>query len=144
MATDHNAKEAVLFNVYKERLGACSTPMMKFNLAEIIKRVEGLDTLATPFTRKEIDVVLQSMPTDHAPGSDGFNGAFLKTYWHIIKEDFYRLCDEFYEGTLDMNSINSGFITLIPKIGSPETANDFRSITLLNCCMKIITKILAN
>lgn len=81
---------------------------------------------------------------DRAPGPDGFNGTFLKTCWHIIKNDFYKLCDDFCNGDLDLTSINSGFITLIPKIGSPETANDFRPITLLNCCLKIITKVLAN
>lgn len=35
-------------------------------------------------------------------------------------------------------------LLLIPKIHSPETASDFRPITLLNCCLKIITKLLAN
>jgi retron-type reverse transcriptase len=33
---------------------------------------------------------------------------------------------------------------LIPKVAVPESVNDFRPITLLNCCLKIITKILAN
>jgi retron-type reverse transcriptase len=35
-------------------------------------------------------------------------------------------------------------ITLITKVASPESINDFRPITLLNCCLKIITKILTN
>lgn len=43
-----------------------------------------------------------------------------------------------------MGSINEGFITLIPKVPSPTTVNDFRPITLLNCCLKVITKLLAN
>jgi retron-type reverse transcriptase len=33
---------------------------------------------------------------------------------------------------------------LIPKVAVPELVNDFRPITLLNCCLKIITKILDN
>ena len=45
---------------------------------------------------------------------------------------------------LDLTSINDGLITLIPKVGSPEIVNDYRPITLLNCCLKLITKILAN
>lgn len=40
--------------------------------------------------------------------------------------------------------MNAGFITLIPKIQSPETANDYRPITLLNCYLKLLYKILAN
>uniref|UniRef100_A0A8R7UGQ2 Reverse transcriptase domain-containing protein n=1 Tax=Triticum urartu TaxID=4572 RepID=A0A8R7UGQ2_TRIUA len=54
------------------------------------------------------------------------------------------LCEQFHEGTINLESINEGFITLITKVPSPETLNDFRPITLLNCCLKIITKILAN
>lgn len=83
---------------------------------------------------------IKTMPADRAPGPDGFSGHFIKSCWHIIKQDIYELCRDFYSG----KSINTGYITLIPKIHSPETANDYRPITLLNCCLKIITKILAN
>jgi retron-type reverse transcriptase len=37
-----------------------------------------------------------------------------------------------------------GYITLIPKVSNPEGVNDYRPITLLNCVLKIITKLLAN
>jgi retron-type reverse transcriptase len=37
-----------------------------------------------------------------------------------------------------------GHITLIPKVATPEGINDYRPITLLNCGMKILTKLLAN
>ena len=84
------------------------------------------------------------MPIDKAPGPDGFNGQFLKSCWHIIKQDIYDLFFQFHNGTLDLESINMGHITLVPKVASPEGINDFRPITLLNCCLKIITKILAN
>jgi hypothetical protein len=33
---------------------------------------------------------------------------------------------------------------LIPKIQAPEGPNDFRPISLLNLCLKLLTKILAN
>jgi hypothetical protein len=92
----------------------------------------------------EIDNVVKLMPVDKAPGPDGFNGQFLKSCWHIIKQDIYQLCFDFYDGQLDLESINMGHITLIPKVHTPETVNEFRPITLLNCCLKIITKLLAN
>jgi retron-type reverse transcriptase len=43
-----------------------------------------------------------------------------------------------------MESINSSFITLIPKSDSPTSPNDFRPISLLNSVLKIVTKFLAN
>lgn len=51
---------------------------------------------------------------------------------------------DFYEGGLDLESLNTGFITLIPKCQAPESADDYRPITLLNYCLKILTKLLAN
>lgn len=144
MVTDHSGKEAILFNTYKDRLGQSNPVDMKFDLPSIIKRIDGLDDLTVPFTREEIDQVVKEMPIDRAPGPDGFNGCFLKSCWHIIKEEFYLVCMDFYDGCLDISSLNSGFITLIPKIQSPQTANDFRPIMLLNYCLKLITKKLAN
>ena len=40
--------------------------------------VEGLDVLSVPFTQSEIDSAVAEMPTDKAPGPDGFNVDFLQ------------------------------------------------------------------
>ena len=117
---------------------------MKFNLETLLKGDVDFSNLIAPFTCKEIDDVLSEMPPDRAPGPDGFNGAFLKACWPIIKHDFYSLCSQFYEGNLDITSINDGHITLIPKVNTPMSVNDYRPITLLNFCLKLITKLLAN
>jgi hypothetical protein len=117
---------------------------MKFDLSRIIKRIDGLEDLTIPFTKEEIDHVIKMMPADRAPGPDGFTGIFLKSCWDVIKEDFYKLCNQFFDGNLNLESINEGFITLIPKTNAPTSLNDYRPITLLNCCLKVITKILAN
>ena len=117
---------------------------MRFNLSRMMRAEVDFDSLTMPFTHNEMDAVINEIPPDRAPGPDGFNGAFLKACWPIIKEDFYLLCEEFHSGSLNLESLNYGYITLIPKIRAPETVNDFRPITLLNCCLKLTTKILAN
>jgi hypothetical protein len=117
---------------------------MLFDLANLIQPTPGLEELFAPFTKNEIDVVVKSMPLDKAPGPDGFNGQFLKSCWHIIKEHIYKLCFDFYEGNLNLESINMGHITLIPKVPSPENINEYRPITLLNCVLKLLTKLLAD
>ena len=144
VVTDHLGKANELFSTYMERLGTKGEFDMKFDLSRIIKKVEGLEELTTPFTHEEIDRVVREMPSDRAPGPDGFSGAFLKACWPLIKHDFYSLCGQFYEGRLDLTSINDGLITLIPKRPSRKTVKDYRPITLLNCYLKVITKILAN
>ena len=68
----------------------------------------------------------------------------MKKCWLIIKEDFYNLCNDFYEGNLELESINTSFITLVPKISNPESVNDFRPISLLNSSIKLLTMILAD
>jgi hypothetical protein len=64
---------------------------MLFDLSSLIQPTPGLEELSAPFTKEEIDAVVKSMPLDNAPGPDGFNGQFLKSCWHIIKEDIYKL-----------------------------------------------------
>lgn len=64
------------------------------------------------------------MASDHAPGPDGFNGLLMKECWHIISEDFYRLCEAFWNCTVDLECINGSFIALIPKNDNPLTIND--------------------
>ena len=68
---------------------------------------------------------------------------FMKKCWPLIKEDFYRLCTDFFNCDLNLKIINNSFITLVPKIGAPETVNDFRPISLLNSSIKLLTKLLA-
>ena len=120
MVYDHHEKAGILRQVFRDRLGF-STPIdPNFNFSDFIQPVEGLEDPSNPFTHDEIDKVVADLPTDKAPGPDGFSGLFIKVCWPIIKFDFYRLCHEFWEGTVNLQSINDAFITLIPKTNSPE------------------------
>jgi hypothetical protein len=116
---------------------------MQLDLQSLIDLHVNLSPLVAPFSKEEIDRIVRIMPLDKAPGPNGFNGLFLNKCCSIIKEDFYRLRFDFFNAKLDLESINNSFITLIPKTSSPETVNDFRPISLLNTCMKLITKLLA-
>ena len=100
--------------------------------------------LSRPFKKEEMDLVINQMPSSNAPGPNGFNGLFLKKCWPIICEDFYKLANDFHAGKVNFESINTLFITLIPKVGSPETINDFRPISLTNVCMKFLTQFVPN
>jgi retron-type reverse transcriptase len=68
----------------------------------------------------------------------------MKKCWHIIAQGFYKLCEGFFEGNICLSSINSSYITLVPKSDSPSGVNDFRPISLLNSSLKLITKLLAD
>lgn len=100
-------------------------------------------SLVSPFLIPEIEKVIKIMPKDKAPGLDGFNGVFLKKCWPIIKSDICCLFSDFFDNKVNLAPINNSYIVLVLKISSPITASDFRPISLLNCCVKMITKLLA-
>lgn len=141
---EHHAKAAVLWRAFRTRLGTSSRTFDLLNLANLISPHEDLSSLEAPFSRAEIDAVVKGVPSDKAPGPDGFNNNFIKACWDIIAEDFYALIEDFYHGKINLQSINSSYITLIPKKDRPTQAGDFRPISLLNISIKIITKLLAN
>ena len=120
---------------------------MHFDLNDLYdQRVEPevFQDLEKPFTQEEIDEVVKNIPTDKSPGHDGFNNEFIKACWNIIKVDITELIMAFHAGNINLESINTSFITSIPKKEVPVSPNDFRSISLLNAVLKIITKLLAN
>jgi hypothetical protein len=140
----HAEMAAAFHHAFKQRMGVSTKPEFCLDLQSIIQPIEGLEALSAPFTHAEIDEVIKKIPVDKAPGPDGFNGMFLKTCWNIIREDFYQLCQDFWEGNLTLQSLNNSLITLIPKTLSPEKVNDYRPISLLNCALKVITKLMAD
>jgi hypothetical protein len=117
---------------------------LDFNLEFFLERGINLDFLDVAFTGEEIDSMVANLPNDKAPGGDGFNNDFIKMYWHLIKEDFYALCFAFQENIVCLQSINNSFITLVPKVDGAQGVGDFRTISLLNRSIKLITKLLAN
>ncbi|XP_039129007.1 uncharacterized protein LOC120265183 [Dioscorea cayenensis subsp. rotundata] len=80
---------------------------------------------------------------DKAPGSDGFPIFFFKQSWETVKEDIFKLCEDFYDGRANLERINWANIALIPKVESPEHPRDYRPISLVNSSLKILSKILA-
>jgi mannosylglycoprotein endo-beta-mannosidase len=140
----HEPKADILWHAFKERMGESDYSHMIFNLSELIQQADDLEELQAPFSHREIDEVVFSLPNNKSPGPDGFTNEFLKSCWPLVAEDFYTLCDSFYNGEVCLRSINSSHIVLIPKKDGPMTVSDYRPISLLNTSVKLLTKILAN
>jgi hypothetical protein len=106
---------------------------MHFDLQALIPLNTIYSTWMSPFIKEEIDVVIKHMPADKALSPDGFNGLFLKKCWHIIKEDIYNLCQDFYNGIVDIQPLNNALITLVLKINTSTSVNDFTNISHQLC-----------
>lgn len=138
-------KPTIFGGLSKTEWGFLTNVSMEFNLQSLIDIADDidLDSLVLLFSVAEIENVIKIMPSDKAPGPDGFNGLFIKKCWPIISADIFRLFQDFFLGTVNLAPINGSYIVLIPKIGSLATTSDYRPISLLNCCVKMITKLLA-
>jgi hypothetical protein len=84
------------------------------------------------------------MDRDKAPCLDGFSLAFFQDCWEVVKGDFMAVFNEFHAQGKFVKSINSTFISLIPKTQGAKEIKDFHPISLVGGIYKIIAKVLAN
>ena len=143
--TKHEEKEQNIFNFYSSLLGECLDREATVNLEELnLPRIDLAD-LEVPFTEEEVWKTIQSLPTDKAPGPDGFTGKFYKTCWPIIKPEIMAAVSAVWSRKLcNFELLNSAYITLLPKKEDAASIRDFRPISLVHSFAKLITKLLAN
>lgn len=79
-----------------------------------------------------------------APGPNGLSFLFYQHFWDVIKNDFMALVRDFVCGALDIQRLNYGIITLIPKEPDARNMRKFRPISLSNCFVKIFSKAMTN
>ena len=80
---------------------------------------------------------------DKSLGPDGMTMAFLQSNRATLKEDVLNMFAEFYSSGKFVASLNSTFIGLIPKKARVVNIKDFRSISLVGCICKLLSKVLA-
>jgi hypothetical protein len=105
---------------------------------------EEASSLEGPFEEKEVWEVIKGMNRDKAFGPDGFTLAFFQDCWGVVKEDLMVVFAEFHARGKFVKSINSTFISLIPKVHGAKEIKDFCPISLVGGIYKIIAKVLAN
>lgn len=82
--------------------------------------------------------------SDKAPGPDGMNARVLTKLWSTLKRDMMNTIKCFMKHGKLRGGMNSSFISLIPEVKSHILIKDFRPISLINCSLKVLSKLLTN
>lgn len=79
-----------------------------------------------------------------ALGPDGFGPSFYKAAWQQIKPYIQNLLTEFHNHSAQLERLNRAYIVLIHKPGKLNSPYCYRPISLQNCHLKLLSKVLVN
>lgn len=82
-----NQKEQVIHSHFKNIAKKGPTRNIDIDWGIIPTPNCDLQELDAAITEEEVKATVFALPSDKAPGPDGFTGAFFKACWNIIKED---------------------------------------------------------
>ncbi|WVZ86057.1 hypothetical protein U9M48_032900 [Paspalum notatum var. saurae] len=93
---------------------------------------------------EEVWCAIKDMPSDRAPGPDGFTGAFYKAAWPVIKPAIMEALRRFHAGFGEgFEKLNNGLIVLLPKKEDAAHPGDYRPIAMIHSFGKLVSKLLA-
>jgi len=69
---------------------------------------------------------------------------FFQSFWSMVGDDVTYAVLDCLNNFHIPHDLNHTFVTLIPKIKSPEFISEFRPISLYNVIYKLMSKVLAN
>uniref|UniRef100_A0A453RJ81 Reverse transcriptase domain-containing protein n=1 Tax=Aegilops tauschii subsp. strangulata TaxID=200361 RepID=A0A453RJ81_AEGTS len=115
-----------------------------FNWEELGIEAHALQDLDAAITEDEVWEAIKEMPSDKAPGPDGFTGIFFKRCWGIIKHTIMGVIQRFDSlHTSNLQWLNSANVVPLPKKDGAEGISNYRPISLIHAIAKIIAKILS-
>lgn len=92
----------------------------------------------------EVKHAVLTCDPDRAAGYDGFNLRFIKEMWNTIGVDITHFVRQFFIWGEFPHSINTTWVSLIPKNKNPTRLIDYRPISVIGSLYKAISKILAD
>jgi hypothetical protein len=133
----------MLYSTKLENLDGIDKFLDRYQVPNLNKdQVNDLNSSISP---KEIEAIINGLPTKKSPGLEVFRAEFYQTFKEDLTPVLHKLIHKIEtEGTLH-NSFYEAKITLIPKPQKdPTKIENFRPISLMNIDVKILSKVLPN
>lgn len=96
------------------------------------------------FSDQEIKYIVWGFEVSKSPDPDRYNFFFIRKCWDFMKSGIIKFVKYFHRNLKLNKSMTSSFLALIPKNPNPQGIEDFRTICLVGCLKKTISKILAS
>jgi hypothetical protein len=141
--SEEDAKADVIYGYFNDILGKPFSRDYTLELHDLLPQID-LSGIDSCFSEEEIWATISDLPSDRAPGSDGFTGLFYKVAWDIIKADIIRAFNAPW--SLDGRSfhlLNDAVMILLRKKDAPTRLKDYRPISLMHNFSKLFAKCLA-
>ena len=141
---DKKVVKSTVEEFFKARFTRESEPLVRLDNVQFNTiSDEDNELLVGVVSEEEVNNVVWSCDSSKSPGPDGFNFSFIKFCWDCLKEDIVLAINDFMVNGRWHRGTNASFICLIPKNDNPQCLSEYRSISLVGCVYKIVSKILS-
>jgi hypothetical protein len=131
--TSHEDKAAAVDGFFSNLIGSSQDRDQTVDLEALGLSHHNLTDLDAPCSERIVWETIMLLPSDKAPGPDGFTGCFYKVCWSIIKPDIMAAVSAIWSRKFgNFGKLNTAFISLIPKKEEAVDVKDFRPISLVH------------
>lgn len=120
-----------------------TTPLQAIALSRNITETDN-EFLTNEVIEEEIFEVVKHINPMKALGPDGTQAIFHQKNQNIVGKPVNNMVRSFFNSSPLLKEINRADITLVSKIGHPDSVSHYRSVSLRNIPYKIISKTLVN
>ncbi|CAN6353500.1 unnamed protein product [Urochloa humidicola] len=144
--SSHAGKTAALTAYYSTILGRADDTDWGFDVHHLYSHSTRADAVAlvAPFTAAEAHAAVNAMNAFSAPGPDGVGPGFYAAAWSMVESTIPNFLQEFHAGVAQLERLNRAFIVLLPKQEGAVAPSAFKPISLQNCPVKILSKLMTS
>lgn len=100
--------------------------------------------LKEEYTEEGIRLASRGMGSYKAPRPDGYQAAFFKSAWNLIRKAVHSFVTSILEGGDIPNEAAEALLVLVPKEAKPGSMRAFRPLGLCNKIQKLYSKMIVN